>query len=634
MAAEGGNRRRRSERYEQTPQRVENAAQAMNGARRGYVPPADSRNDGYYGGYDPYSQNAGQPYPYQPVQQDQFTGANYYDGVQYGYGAGGQMTGAQTSVQNRYEYSGQTRQETPAREQYHTGSYNSVGGHRGYVVDKQPSGNVESDNGKRKKSGSGRAVLIITIIVLLAGIGAGGYYYLKEYQRTQEINNKVEPYNNLFCPGVYVDGINLAGMTPEQALNSVQSQIQQRNDAWSVQLVYEGRIMGTINAEMLGMSVSIGDVLNQAWLQGHDGDNEQRYAAMLELEQNPYHGYTAVPSGDNAAIDSLLAQLKSQIDTPAEDAALLSFDPDLSYPFTFKDEVYGKRLNTEPVIEELYRMVSEMKTGTVELVPDTVYPNVTKNDLQLHYMLRSSVYTPIASSSTENRNNNIRRAFEFINGYVLASGASFSFNNVVGERTTNNGFFTAIEYAYGEHVEGVGGGVCQASTTVYQAAVEAGLQITKREPHSDAVSYTDYGKDATVYWVGKRKIDLVFKNNTEGPIYIVAAVQEDPSNKRRLIAKVSMYGEYMGDVRYELQAEVVQELEAPTEPVYVKDKEGTYVTYTDQQKSVSKAQPGYVVQSYRLEYTGNELTARKELYTDTYEPKPERIYVGTKKRGE
>ena len=630
MAQDGGTRRRRSERYEQTPQRVESAAQAMNGARRGYVPPADMRNTGHYTGYDQFQQNPGQAYSYDSAPQNQFTGGQYINGApQYGYAPAGQMTGAQTAVQNQYTYENRLNQEKPSREQYHTGSYSSVGGHRGYVVDQPPPGN------EKKKSGSGKgrkAAVIIALVVLLAGIGTGGYYYLKEYQRTQEINNKVEPYNNLFCPGVYVDGINLEGMTPEQALNSVQSQIQQRNDAWYVQLVYEGQVLSTIDAGMLGMSVSIGDVLNQAWLQGHEGDNEQRYAAMLELEQNNYHGYTAVPSGDNAVIDSLLAELKSQIDAPAEDAALLSFDPDLSYPFTFKDEVYGKRLNTEPVIEELYHMVSEMKTGTVELVPDTVYPNITKNDLQLHYMLRSSVYTPIASSSTENRNNNIRRAFEFINGYVLESGASFSFNNVVGQRTTNNGFFTAIEYAYGEHVEGVGGGVCQASTTVYQAAVEAGLQVTKREPHSDSVTYTDYGKDATVYWVGKRKIDLVFKNNTDGPIYIVAAVQEDPSNKRRLIAKVSMYGEYMGDVRYELQSEVVQELEPPTDPVYVKDTEGAYVTYTDQQKSVSKAKPGYVVQSYRLEYTGNELTARKELYTDTYEPKPERIYVGTKKR--
>ena len=217
-------------------------------------------------------------------------------------------------------------------------------------------------------------------------------------------------------------------------------------------------------------------------------------------------------------------------------------------------------------------------------------------------------------------NKNIQHAFDYINGYVLQPGKTFSFNGVVGERTEARGFYPAIEYVYGEHVEGYGGGVCQASTTLYQAAVCAGLQILKREPHSDSVSYTDYGKDATVYWVGKRKIDLTFKNNTDEAIYIIAAVQKDPSNRKRLIAKVSMYGQDMGDVRYEIVSEITETLPAPFNPVYIKDTNGTYVTYKDQQESVTKAKEGYVVKSYRLKYEGIDLTERKELYTDRYEP--------------
>ena len=195
-----------------------------------------------------------------------------------------------------------------------------------------------------------------------------------------------------------------------------------------------------------------------------------------------------------------------------------------------------------------------------------------------------------------------------------------------------NGFFPAIEYAYGEHVMGIGGGVCQASTTVYQAAVCAGLTILNRKPHSDSVNYTEYGKDATVYWNGRRKIDLVFRNSTEEPVYIVAAVQADPSNRKRLIAKVSMYGADMGDTRYELESVVTEELEPPEEPEYIKDKNATYVTYTDQKESVSKAKKGYVVESYRVEYVGNVVTDRVKLYTDTYEPKAEKIYVGVTRR--
>ena len=82
----------------------------------------------------------------------------------------------------------------------------------------------------------------------------------------------------------------------------------------------------------------------------------------------------------------------------------------------------------------------------------------------------------------------------------------------------------------------------------------------------------------------------------------------------------------------ESETQEVSTIEPPTEPKYIKDTNATYVTYSDQQKSVSKAKEGHIIQSYRLEYTGNVLTNRVELYRDVYEAQPERIYVGVKSR--
>ena len=82
----------------------------------------------------------------------------------------------------------------------------------------------------------------------------------------------------------------------------------------------------------------------------------------------------------------------------------------------------------------------------------------------------------------------------------------------------------------------------------------------------------------------------------------------------------------------EIETQEVSTIEPPTEPKYIKDTNATYVTYSDQQKSVSKAKEGHIIQSYRLEYTGNVLTNRVELYRDVYEAQPERIYVGVKSR--
>ena len=92
----------------------------------------------------------------------------------------------------------------------------------------------------------------------------------------------------------------------------------------------------------------------------------------------------------------------------------------------------------------------------------------------------------------------------------------------------------------------------------FQAAVEAGLTIPDRTPHSKEVSYASYGEDATVYWSSGRKIDLAFKNDTDHNIYVVAAVETDPSNKKRLVATTTIYGEDLGNIRYELQSSVVR----------------------------------------------------------------------------
>lgn len=491
----------------------------------------------------------------------------------------------------------------------------------------QPAGGSGGQPPKRGGHTLRTALVIVLCVALLAGLGAGGYYALQQ----QQLRQYVASFDNVFCQGVYVDGIHLGGMTAEQGIAAVQAQAQQRNDAWSVRLTYQGKLVTEIKASQLNMNVDVYDTLNDAWAQGHTGTVDERRDAMEALMVTPYEGYTAMPGGDTSVIDNTLDSIRNYVYRAAQDASIVSFDPSKTDPFTFQEEVPGRYLDTEPVKEQLYRMVSTLESGEIALEPVEIAPQVTVEDLKKTVELRASAYTSISTTSTEERNNNIRRSFQLISGKVLQPGETFSFNDTVGERTEKNGFYPAIEYANGEHVMGIGGGVCQASSTVYIAAVQAGLQIIKREPHSDQVNYTDYGKDATVYWQYGRKIDLQFKNNTDGPIYMVAAVQSDPSNRKRLIAKVSLYGMSLGDVTYSLETKTIEEL-APGEDIIVQDKKAEYVTYTDQEYVERKARKGYVVESYRVKYVGGVEVERTLLYTDTYEARAKRIYVGVTER--
>ena len=139
------------------------------------------------------------------------------------------------------------------------------------------------------------------------------------------------------------------------------------------------------------------------------------------------------------------------------------------------------------------------------------------------------------------------------------------------------------------------------------------------------------GTDATVNTSGK-KVDLTFKNTTGAPVYFVARVIPDRNNKKRQSTLVQIYGKYMGDVYYKLEAELVETLYPdPFEIKTVKDQDGTYVKYTDQEKLV-KAKDGYVYKSYRVKYVNGVFDSREFLFTDRYEPQPQKRYVGVTER--
>ena len=222
-------------------------------------------------------------------------------------------------------------------------------------------------------SGGKRWLALAIVVLLLAGGGYGGYRYMQY----ASVANAVQAYDNVFCQGVYVDGIHLGGMTPDEAIAAVQAQAQERNSAWKVRLIFSGQLVTEITADQLGMTVDIMDVMNQAWSQGHVGDIYQRQAAMEALAETPFQAYTAMPSGDTSVIDGILQDIKNNVYRAPQDAQLLTFDPSQSYPFTFQEEMQGRYLDTEPLKERLYQMVSTMESGDVEIIPQVIEPSVT-----------------------------------------------------------------------------------------------------------------------------------------------------------------------------------------------------------------------------------------------------------------
>jgi vancomycin resistance protein YoaR len=472
---------------------------------------------------------------------------------------------------------------------------------------------------KRQGSGAGR---VLFLFIGLAALAFGAFYGKTWLE--------VKPYDAVFAPNVFVDGIAMEGMTAAQGVAAVRANALGKVNGLQVRLMAGENVYTTITGDMLGLSYNTDAALNEAWAVGHVGTVFDRKTQLENARAAGYQAYSAMPGTDNSPVDALLIQLKNEIYREPEDASF-TFNPDASDPFTFVPEVQGRSLDIEPLKQEIYQRISSLQSGDIQIVPTITPPQVTVDMLKQNLTLRFRATTTISAESTENRTNNIRRAFEKISGEILEPGEKFSFNGVVGARTIKNGFKEAPEYAYGELVPGIGGGVCQASTTVYLAALQAGLQILDREPHSGKVNYTDLGRDATVYMNGNRKIDLVFKNNTEGSIYITSAVKSDPSNRKRFICEVSMYGLSLGDVSYELRTQEIRKIPIPAEPEIIKDKDKKFVEFTDQEYKV-KGQEGYVVASFLVKKQNGVEVETEQLYEDTYREKADKIYVGVTPR--
>jgi len=143
-----------------------------------------------------------------------------------------------------------------------------------------------------------------------------------------------------------------------------------------------------------------------------------------------------------------------------------------------------------------------------------------------------STYKTYYSARDKDRTTNLKLAAEKINGTVVMPGETFSYNKVVGKRTIEAGYKNAAIYENGKVVDGLGGGICQISTTLYNAALYANLEIVSRSNHQFVPSYANAGRDATVVYGA---IDFKFKNNRTYPIKITCSVKNG-------VAKFNIYG--------------------------------------------------------------------------------------------
>lgn len=254
-------------------------------------------------------------------------------------------------------------------------------------------------------------------------------------------------------------------------------------------------------------------------------------------------------------------------------------------------------------VAEAQQLLDGTEERYVEVPVQLLAPEVTTEDL------KSKLFRDTLSSSTtkfnaglKNRTTNVKLAASHINGTILNPGDVFSYNKTVGPRTYANGFLDATVFANGGAEDGVGGGICQVSSTLYVAALHADLSIVERKNHSLYVSYVPLGQDATVAYGA---IDFRFENNTDYPIKIVAGTKGSSLT-------ISLLGTKTQNKKVEIATstlssdpfQVVYQDDPTLQPGATKVKSGGY--------------PGYKTQSYRVVYVDGKEVSRTLENTSTY----------------
>ena len=300
--------------------------------------------------------------------------------------------------------------------------------------------------------------------------------------------------------------------------------------------------------------------------------------------------------------------------------AEIAFYPDSKEKFKIKEDIKGKKLNIAQLIKTTEDFLSRGKSVDLEIIPENVDAEINVNSLKKSFSIREEFSTDFTYSTPE-RKHNIALSLSQFNGMVIMPEQEISFNKVVGHRTAERGYKTSKIIVGGEFVEGVGGGVCQTSTTLYNALILSEIKITEYHRHTLAVSYVPPSFDAMV---NISTADLRFKNDSGNFLFVKAWTE----NNR---AYVRIYGEKL-PYKIKRRSTVTNVFDLPKEKVIL-DTEGKYKDiFEGERKVVIPSKPKKESIGELLYYKNGELFRTVYLRKDVYMQMIGKEIIGTAKK--
>ncbi len=408
-------------------------------------------------------------------------------------------------------------------------------------------------------------------------------------------------------PNVFINNINVGGLTPSEAKLKADERLKKQLDEFVIQLVY-GDNMWDLNYKDIDLHYLLDNSIENAYKVGRDKSCVYGLKTIFSLRKKPR--IIKLESDYNLAkIEDKINEISKILDRPPINAKIIRENGN----FVIIKEVLGTEVDKKILRHSIIDAVNNFNSASINIDVKKIGPRITERNLNDIKDLVGESVTRF-NSQDKGRTENIKIAANVINGTILMPGEEFSFNDSIGPRSAEAGYKEASVIVDGEFTTGIGGGVCQVSTTLYQAVLKSDVEITSRRNHGLPVGYVPMGQDATIAY---GYIDFKFINNKEFPIYIESFVKGGELH-------IKLYSKKADNIHIDLESEILEVIEPKMQ---IKKDENMYLS----ERKVSKnGKRGYRVATYKVYLQEGQEVRRKLISKDYYPPRDGLIIEGTK----
>lgn len=414
--------------------------------------------------------------------------------------------------------------------------------------------------------------------------------------------------------GIYIDSVDVSNMTQSEMKKAIKKVVNSRTGVKVTLQINKDTVETTLKD--LGYTWTNKSVLHEAMGAGKQGNVIKRYKDGVDLKKNGKI-FELEMSMNEKKLKNTIETLCKPYNVQAKNASLKA----TGHGFQIIPEVEGCVVDYDKTVEQFISYVEKDWDKESEIAFETTTkvakPKYTTEDCEKVSNEPMGTYTTYFTAGVVNRNRNIKNGAEKLSDNVVYPGERFSCNEHLVPWTEDNGWYPAGTYSDGEVVDSLGGGICQVSSTLYNALLNAEVKIVERYPHSMAVSYVPLSADAAL--AGDYK-DLVFENDTDAPIYVQAHYSEGSIT-------FNIYGHDTRKAGHKVEyvSKTIKTIPITTTTKKDSTKE---VGYTE----TIPGHVGYVAELYKVTYENGKQVSKELIHTSTYKMSPTTKIVGTKKK--